>query len=237
MSIEKITNHPERALDRLPNRFSRSSQFRDLIELIGNRHQEIENTLVDLLELRGLSSANGKQLDNAGQILNVDRDVGENDASYRSRLFSATAQLEKSGEIESVIEVFGFLYSTTSVIYAEIYPAAFSLTAHVATDDEDPELDQYNYTAIQSVRAGGVDFHVTLSPQTDYLYLSDVSEVDANGDGPIDADHGLGDESLLEGGMLSRALFFGFEIFSITTEDSQMLITESGDELTGVDYD
>lgn len=207
MSIEKITNHAERALDRLPNRFSRASQFRDLIELIGNRHQEIEDTLVDLLELRSLSGASGKQLDNAGQILNVDRDVGEGDASYRSRLFSATAQLEKSGEIESVIEVFGFLYSPTAIIYSEIYPAAFSLTAHVVDDDEDPELDQYNYTAIQSVRAGGVDFHITLSPETDYLYLSDVSEVDANGDGPINAEHGLGDESLSEGGQLSRNLF------------------------------
>lgn len=237
MSIEKITSHAERALNRLPNRFAQATQYRNLIELIGNRHQEIENTLVDLLELRSLSSASGKQLDYAGQILNVDRDIGENDASYRTRLFSATAQLKKSGEVESILDVFNFLYSPTATIYDEIYPAAFSLAAHVITDDEKTDTDQYNYEAIRNVKAGGVDFYITVAPDTGYFYLSDASEVDVNGDGPIDADHGLGDESLLEGGMLSRVLFIGFSISSIITEDSQILITESGDELTGVMYE
>lgn len=207
MSIDKITDHAALALGRLPNRFALASQFRDLIELVGDRHQEIEDMLVNLLEKRSLSNAVGQQLDRAGQILNVGREIGESDSAYRSRLFSATAQLEKSGEVESIIEVFNFLYSPVSTVYDEIYPAAFVLTAHLATDAEDPETDQYNYVAIQSIKAGGVDFYITIAPDSNYLYLSDVSEVDINGDGPIDADSGLGDESLLEGGMLSRTSF------------------------------
>jgi len=236
MSIEKITDHASLALDRLPNRFALATQFRNLIELIGDRHQVIEDTLVDLLELRSLSSATGKQLDNAGQILNVDREIGETDSAYRSRLFSATAQLEKSGEVESILDVFEFLYAPEAIIYEEIYPAAFVLTAHLLDDDQSSATDQYNHAAIQSIKAGGIDFYIAISPATDYLYLSDVSEVDINGDGPIDANHGLGDESLNEGGGLSRVLYIGFLNFNLITESGGQLLTESGDTITGVTY-
>lgn len=236
MSIETITNHADQAKNRLPNRFSLAMQFQNLINLIGERTQELEAILFNLFEQRAISTATGKQLDKAGEILNVARNLGELDDEYRSRLYSSTGQLEKSGEVESVIDVFDFLYTPTLLIYNELYPAAFSITGHLFTDPELSEIDQYNYKAINAVKSGGIDFDIILSPDTEYFYLSDVSEVDVNGDGPIDSLHGLGDESLTEGGMLSRSLFLYFNIYELLTESGNELLTEYGDVLIGIYY-
>lgn len=192
MSIEKITNHTDQAKGRLPDRFALATQFRNLIDLMGGRTQELENMLFNLFEQRAISTATGKQLDKAGEILNLPRELGESDSAYRSRLYSATGQLEKSGEVESVIDIYDFLISPDMVMYKELYPAGFSLTALTDIDAEDRDEDRYNTEAMKAVKAGGVDMELIISPFTDSFELSDESETDINDDSPIDESHGLG---------------------------------------------
>lgn len=203
--ITQITDHSTRALNRLPDQFNGAANLRNLITIIGDRAQEIENVFIALLDERALSVAVGRQLDNIGTILDTARELGETDNAYRARLFAQTSQIEKSGELESVIEVFNFLTEPDAgSIVIEVYPAGLSLTAIKDTDAEDPVIDQQNRDAMEVVKAGGIRLFLQIA-ETDSFYFSDASEVDGSNNGPIDALHGLGDEVLTDGGSLARA--------------------------------
>lgn len=205
MTIEKITDHAEAAQARLPSQFAGATKLQALIGKIGERAQGIETVLFDLLNNRALSTATGLQLDNLGTILDTARTVGETDDSYRARLFSETSQLEKSGEPEHLIEVFNFLLTPDSMWYEELYPATVQLTAHDDTDPESAVIDADVREAMENAKAGGIEIILQMATSTDYFMLANVSETDINGNGPIDALHGLGDETLTEGGKLARA--------------------------------
>jgi len=205
MSLTKITDHATRAKDRLPDQFNGATNLLALIDIIGARYQSVEDVVYDLYENRTITNSNGKQLDNAATILNVVREAGESDNAFRARIFAATSQLEKSGEPESVIELYKFLLNPALVRYQEIYPAGFQLTAHIDTDPNDPATDANNRAAMEVVKAGGIRMHLYVARENDDLYFSDASEVDGSNNGPTDILHGLGDEALTDGGKLARA--------------------------------
>jgi len=205
MSITKITDHAERAKARLPKQFNNATNLLALVDLIGTRYQSIEDVVDDLRLNRFISTATGMQLDNAGTILDTAREIGEADSAYRSRIFAATSQLEKSGEIESLIELYDFLLAPFLIRYQEIYPAGVQLTAHMDVDPNDSVIDEYNRAAMEVVKAGGIELLLYVAPESDDFYLSDVSEVDGSNNGPTDTLHGLGDVTLTDGGKLARA--------------------------------
>lgn len=205
MSLTRITDHATRAKDRLPDQFNGATNLLALLDALGSRYQGIEDVLYDLYANRTITNSTGKQLDNAATILNVVREVGELDNAFRARIFAATSQLEKSGEPESVIELYKFLLNPLLVRFQEIYPAGFQLTAHIDTDPNDPTTDTNNRAAMDVIKAGGVEMLLYVARENDDLYFSDASEVDGNNNGPIDILHGLGDEALIDGGKLARA--------------------------------
>lgn len=205
MSLTKITDHAQRAKDRLPDQFNDATNLLALIDALGSRYQGIEDVLYDLYANRTITLSTGKQLDNAATILNVTREVGETDNAFRARIFSATSQLEKSGEMESVIELYNFLLNPALVRYQEIYPAGFQLTAHIDTDPNDPTTDENNRAAMNVVKAGGIEMLLYVARENDSFYFSDTSEVDGSNNGPTDILSGFGDETLTDGGKLARA--------------------------------
>lgn len=205
--ITPITDHRERALARLPSQFNGAANLQALISLLGDRYQEIENVLQELFSYRALSTAYGKQLDNIGTILNLSRKLGETDSSYRARLFAETSELEKSGEIESLIEVFNLLLGVTPGTHVgELYPAGIQMTVHTDADPEDPVIDSQVVAAMDIVKAGGIKLYLQIASETDAFLFSDASEADVNGNGPIDALHGFGDFVLGDAGKLARVL-------------------------------
>lgn len=205
--ITTIPDHKERALARLPQQFNGSANLISLISILGDRAQEIEDLLIELFNDRAFSTAYGKQLDNIGTILNLARILGETDSAYRARLFAETSDLEKSGEIESLIEVFNLLMRLTAGTHVvEMYPAGLQITAHTDADPEDPTIDAQIVSAMDVVKAGGVELILQVASELDAFYFSDVSEADANGNGPTDALHGFGDITLTEGGRLARVI-------------------------------
>jgi len=220
MTISKITDHAVRAKRRLPRHFDGALNLQALIDITASRNQDVENILIDLLDKRALSTAKGKQLDNAGTVLNIKRIVGETNSAYRTRLYSGTSELGKSGEVEHLIEVFSLLTTPASIFYQEMYPATALLTAHTDTDPVDAFADEQVRAAMKNVKAGGVGLYLTYATATDYLSLSDKSETDVDGNGPIDPLHGLGDEILTEGGAISRAFGYPFSIRNLAKHSS-----------------
>ena len=204
--ITQITDHTQKAKDRLPDQFNGAVNLQGLIEIYSRIYQDLENVNYELLTKRSLSVATGKQLDNLGTILDTNRITGESDTEYRSRLYSATSQLEKSGEVETIIEIYNLLIGSTVSHFHDLYPASFQITAFTDTDPNDSEQDQYARNAINNAKAGGIETILIISPETNGFVLCDSSEVDVNDNGVIDIDHGLSDLSQVSGGQLARVL-------------------------------
>lgn len=206
MTIKQITDHAEKAKDRLPRFLNAATNFNALIDIAGSRTQDLETELFNLLDQRYLSVAVGAQLDGLGQILNHERTVGQSDSDYRAELIAETGKLALSGQIEPLISLFNTLSSAVDSDLVEFYPASVLLTAYYDADSEDPILDENIVKAMNEVKAAGVNLDLRFVEETEYLELSDISEIDGSGNGPIDALHGLGDEALGEGGGLSRLI-------------------------------
>jgi len=206
MTIEQINDHAGKAKERLPRFLDGATNFNALIDIFSSRTQDLETELFNLLDQRNLSDAVGVQLDGLGQILNLEREVGQSDADYRQALIGETGQLALSGQIESLINVFNALTSAVTSDVVEFFPASVLLTAFFDGDLEDPNVDQSIIDAMDKVRAAGVNLDLRYAEETEYLELSDISEIDGSGNGPTDALHGLGDEALTEGGGLSRLI-------------------------------
>ncbi len=206
MTAQDKQDHEEKALARLPNQFIDSTNLRNLISANAGRFQGLNDELIKLLDFRAVSTSTGKQLDNIATILDMERSSGESDISFRSRLISETAVLSKSGEVEHIIEVYTLLTEAATIFYSEIYPAGFQITAHVASDAEDPDVDAAIISAMANVRSGGIDMVLVLSTETDYFMFDSSVNVDGSGNGTSSAEHGFGSSADVDGGQLSRVL-------------------------------
>lgn len=206
MTIEQITDHAEKAKERLPRFLDGAVNFNALVDIIGGRTQDLETQLFNLLDKRNLTDAAGVQLDGLGQILNLEREIGQSDESYRQALIGATGQLALSGQIESLINVFNALTGAVSSDVVEFYPASVLLTAFYDGDVVDPVVDQSIIEAMNKVKAAGVNLDLRFAEEISFFRLSDAADADVNGDSPLDPLHGFGDEVLTEGGGLSRLI-------------------------------
>lgn len=206
MAIEQITDHAEQAKERLPDQFSGATNLLALLDDIGARYQDIETQFFKLLDERHLSVAVGVQLDGLGQILDLERELGQNDTDYRAALVGRSGELSKSGEIENLIFPFLTLTGAALVFSSDYYPAGVLLVAHNDADAESAAIDTNIIENMNKVKAGGVDLTLLFAEETTFLELSDESETDINNNGPTSADNGLGDEALTEGGGLARVI-------------------------------
>lgn len=206
MTIEQITDHAELAKERLPDQFSRATNLNNFFNVAGARTQELEDQLFNILDQRHLTIATGVQLDGIGQILDLEREVGETDIAYRGRLIARTGELAKSGEMENLIVPFKNLTGASSVWVSEYYPAGVQLVAFYDGDTVSAELDAVIVASMNIVKAAGINLTLQYAEETTYFELADESETDVNNNGPTSADHGFGDEALTEGGGLARVI-------------------------------
>ena len=208
MVITKITDHQGRAKNRLPGFMLGASNIEAFIDAISAEAQVLESVFFQLLDERHLTVAVGTQLDGLGQILDLDRVVGQTDASYRIALIARAGELAKGGEIETLITAMvniTSLVSPESLFVHEAYPATVLIEHITDVDAEDAAVDADLIATMNAIRAGGVQLHIMRTGISNSFEFSDESEV-VGGDGPLDADHGFGDETLPDGGGLGRRL-------------------------------
>lgn len=207
MAIEQILDHQQRAKDRAPGFMQGATDMELFFDAIVAETQNLETVLFQLLDERHLSVAAGVQLDGIGQIIVLERTVGETDSDYRTRLVSRADEIKNGGEIEALITLFIFITGLSSpdiLELKEVYPATVLMTW--LTDDADPEdpgEDALLVSAMNAIRAGGVRLDMMRNGLTNNFQFSDESEL-VGISGPTDADHGFGDESLTDGGQLGR---------------------------------
>jgi len=206
MTIKDNQDYTEKALARLPNQFIDSQNLISLVSLSSDRMQGINDEAIKMLDGMSLSTASGKQLDNLATILNLTRISGESDSDFRARILSETTLLSRSGEPSHIIDVYLLLTDATSVFFSENYPAEIQVTAHVAVDAEDADVDAAIIDSMNNVKGGGIGIILVLSPETDFFFFDSEANVDASGNGTSDSTGGFGSTLDVDGGQLSRVL-------------------------------
>jgi len=162
-----------------------------LIEPFIDEVQVIENTLSDLRLKRSIDAAQGTQLDNIGDILNLVRVVGDSDAAYRGKLKLEVVLHRSAGEAERIIS---FVEEITNIVTVtakleELAPAKYRLSLlGPAADILKPPLPSKFFKdlrqKVEKITASGVGVDInfqesTLSP---FAFGNEGAEV-TDGDG------------------------------------------------------
>lgn len=149
--IERVTDHAERAVERLPMQHRRPNWER-FIRVLAGRFQELEDVFFDLLEKRLLDSAEGVYLDALGEIVGAERG-GMDDNDFRLRVKVAIRASKGAGTGDDVLEIFRMLVGAGNTLRLTEYPpAAFELRV----GDELPFDAGEGLELLRRIRAGGV---------------------------------------------------------------------------------
>lgn len=153
MAINYINDHINQALRRLITQYKESPNIISLLNVFVQQIQDLEDTFFQLLQERSLFSAVGVQLDKLGTTLDQGR-MGLSDDDYRVLLLIKISEINSEGTPEDLISIFKNIMRAQSVMYGEIYPAGFFMTAI----DADPfSIDIA--AAIMGAKPAGVELY------------------------------------------------------------------------------
>ena len=192
-----ITDLVTRGQARIPGHLREGDDFQKLVELLIVPLQEIEDDLWDIAK-QTLLDGSGAQLDQVGEILSIDRMVGESDTDYKLRLQGFASELASSGEPEIVIQAYILLWAATKVYLTEYDPASIALDAVIEAGEDDSSTDAEKIAAMNQTIAAGIGAMYSVVESNEFLWGS-VDDVDGSGDLPDDADHGWGTEADADG--------------------------------------
>ena len=125
----QITDHTTRAIARSPGFEQGNTQLARLIRALLGGLQNVEDVTFDLITKQAISTGEGTQLDNIGEILQLDRDAGQTDDDYKLALFGRAGEMGGSGTLNQLLDLLGLLIPSTGIIYVdEYFPASLTLT-------------------------------------------------------------------------------------------------------------
>lgn len=126
----KILDHGQEAVNRLVTQYQDQPLIEGLVRSLANPNQDLEDTFWDLLTLRDLETAVGKQLDGLGEIVGESR-KGKNDDDYRIAIKAKIGQNVSKATPQDVISVFILLVNANTAYYMEYPPAEAAIFADV----------------------------------------------------------------------------------------------------------
>lgn len=150
-----FTGDPDRGSALLPEFLKNSENVIALIDAILEEVQELHDAQKDVYSTINIFEAVGSQLDDIfGEILDLDRVVGQSDSEYRADLIARTAEIAKSGEIMTMKNAYRAIMNASSVRLFEYQPATFKLEAAVTTIPSATGLAAVR-TALSKIKQGG----------------------------------------------------------------------------------
>jgi hypothetical protein len=106
--IQLVDNRVEIAKSYLLSQFKDKPNINALVDVLVTELQEIENTIIELQEVRTLAGAKGWWLDRIGEELDTQR-YGFSDADYKTILRIAMLKKTASATIEDIIKVLSYI--------------------------------------------------------------------------------------------------------------------------------
>ncbi len=206
MPSDKVEDHGAAAVVRLPGYNRDAPNWVKLLNALAGEVQELEDVMEDFLTSRAISTAVGEQLDGLGQILNRARESAETDSDYREALSTHYATLFRSGEPQTLIDVYKFVTEAVQVQLQEIFPATVQLTAF-ADAEVPPVIDAHTIALMETVKAAGVELILQYAV-FDMFTLARKSEADGDDNGPSSTTNGFGSKvpANTDGGKLARTI-------------------------------
>lgn len=150
-----FVNDSDRGANLLPEFLKNSENLIALINAILPEVQELHDAQKDVFSTINIYDAEGDQLDDIfGEILDLERVVGQTDAEYRANLIARTAEIAKSGEISTMKNAYRNIMEATAVRLFEYQPACFKMEASVSSIPSDSELADIR-SAMERIKQGG----------------------------------------------------------------------------------
>ena len=176
MAREPIADHAGDAKRRLPGYLDSAENFRLLMDIIGGRAQLLETDNTDLFEKRGLSGAEGQQLDNLGDILGEERN-GRDDFSYRSALSVRILINTSFGTIGRIQEIALSFGDAETVRVHEVPPANLEVIIEGGEFDDAELLIALDASRPLGVRLIAIDqVAPVIPPDTDLDVPADYAD-------------------------------------------------------------
>ncbi len=126
MTIEKITNHVELGLARLPEQYKNSPKLKGILAAHLKQIQKIEDASFDVYTNNWINTAQGAQLDMWGDKVGESR-RGLDDKEYREAIYTRIQINRSGGEASSIINAVRGILNPLVIEYEDTYPAAFEL--------------------------------------------------------------------------------------------------------------
>jgi hypothetical protein len=184
-----FTNDSDRGANNLLEFLKYSPNVRALINTVIPEVQELNDEQQTVYSTINIFEAAGSQLDDIfGTLLNLERETGQSDDSYRADLLAQATVLSRSGEIVVLKSIYRNLTMATSVRLYEYQPAHFRIEATVTSIPSTSELEKIRLTMDNSKQGGngmelsvGVDPIFTLNPSGSTPQLNDPKGLSGGG--------------------------------------------------------
>lgn len=130
MTYTKITTHKQDSINNLIFELRKNSNVKDLIEILGDRFQELEDVLSDIYDSQFIDIADTYSLNLIGDMVGMLRpltgDASTNNDKYRALIKAKIAQNRSYGTILDVYNILGLL-GANSILARDIPNAALKL--------------------------------------------------------------------------------------------------------------
>ena len=185
--FEKIDSHFEVAKERQVQVFRDKENINKKLEIYAERIQSLEDVLYDLLLKRGISTAEGVQLDRAGEVFGDSGSrSGKTDEEYRAFLKTYPFKLREAGQHDVLVKAYKQLTNAIKVKHLKMYPRATMFIA-VVDNFDDVENKESIKQEIDEIRAQGVLIELAYELKTGAFTLS------SNEDGDVEEGTGFSD--------------------------------------------
>lgn len=137
-NIFNVNNHlAEDAIKRLLGQYAEADKLQGLISAFVKPLQQLEFVFNDLNVLRQLAVATGVQLDGIGQIVGLPRPAGDDDDTYRQKLYAQIKINTSQGQPEMLIQMYQLFTGANLVLLTEHFPAEVTVSSEYMPADQD----------------------------------------------------------------------------------------------------
>lgn len=155
MTTEKITDHVQQGLDRLPEQLKGKTNFEDFLSIFLEPWQKLEDAWWDLFTLRRLDTAFGIGLDVLGYIVGQSRN-GLEDETYRRYIRARIAANRSNGTIPELINIAELIIFDDDASIQMLRQNHATILVRVTGIEVDTVLQKALISFLRDAKSGGV---------------------------------------------------------------------------------
>jgi hypothetical protein len=155
VTIEKIEDHVDRGLDRLPSQFKDKPKLAAYLTVLMTPFQPLEDALWQLLTERNIDNAVGVQLDQIGTIVGLGR-ISADDEVYRRHLRAQILTNKSDATVNDLIRIVRLLLDDDDATVKVAGQNNASVIVRVFGVSISEDLEDIILDFLQRARAGGV---------------------------------------------------------------------------------